>query len=212
MMNIAVAAIITWVIYYKTKKWYLALLSGVVSFCIFDTFVYYWWPSSTERFNGFACADFLGVEKYPRQRSPSMQFGPPGPLVDAYPGPLQAVEYTRSGDNTLTNLYRRVHNLDAIQRTENFQFSDTFAGGSYGIQRQPFLGEAYDRAMMHMNEQIRQEIAQRRLPFSEAYDVPTKPMMGNFYDYYIGDYQVQADADGKILGIPSQVGIVPGYY
>ena len=116
------------------------------------------------------------------------------------------------GDIKLTNLYRQLHNLDAIQRTEVFKFGDALAGGGYGIPAEPCVGEAYDRAMMNVNQQIRTDIAATRIPFNEAYDVPTRPLMGNFANCELGNCQWDADADGRILGIPSQVGTQPAFY
>ena len=116
------------------------------------------------------------------------------------------------GDLTLTNLYRRLHHLDAIQRTEIFQFNDALAGGHYGIPREPYVGEAYDRRMMALQQQIREDIAAKRRPYSEAYDIPTKPLMGNFEECHLGDCQWDADSRGHILGIPSQVGTRHTYF
>jgi hypothetical protein len=211
MIQIILSAVATWVVYHKTNKWAPALVAGLATLLTLRIFL----PAS-ENFGAYganhACADFKGSEKFPRQRSPSMQFGPLAPLFSAHPPPHQSVEETEQGDNTLTNLYRRLHNLDAIQRTEIFQFHNGLAGGSYGIPRQPYIGEANDRAMMDLNQQIRDEISARRRPYSEAYDVPTKPLMGDFYNCGLGDCQVQADKEGHILGLPSQVGITPGYF
>lgn len=116
------------------------------------------------------------------------------------------------GDLTLTNMYRRLHNLDAVQRTEVFQFNDALAGGHYGIAREPYIGEAYDRSMMDLKQQIRDDIAKKRRPYSEAYDVPTKPLMGDFGQCHMGDCQWEADSVGAILGVPSQVGTRHAYY
>jgi len=208
MIQIVLSAVATWCVFYKTNKLLPALVAGLATFFVLKLFL----PSGGERFAGYACADFQGSEKFPKQRSPSMQFGPLAPMYAAYPPPNQDAQDVEQGDNTLTNLYRRLHNLDAIQRTEVFQFHNGLAGGSYGIPRQPYIGEANDRAMMDLNQQIREEISARRRPFNEAYDVPTKPLMGDFYNCALGDCQVQADKEGHILGLPSQVGITPGYY
>jgi hypothetical protein len=210
MMQIVLAAVVTWIVYHKTQKMGPAIIAAIISILV-------WNALTKKEFFGengarYACADFLGSEKFPKQRSPSVQFGPVSPLYSAHPGEQQLVEQVEQGDNTLTNLYRRLHNLDAIQRTEVFQFNDALAGGSYGIPRQRYVGEAYDRAMMDLKQQIREEIAARRRPYSEAYDVPTKPLMGNFYDCHMGDCQVEADKEGHFLGLPSQVGVVHGYY
>jgi hypothetical protein len=103
-------------------------------------------------------------------------------------------------DNQLTNLYRRLHNLDSIQRSEVFQFNDALAGGSYNAPIEPYIGARYDRAMMDLKSQIRQDIAAKRRPYSELYDTPTKPIFNAMNDDY------------RILGIPSQLGVQPYYY
>jgi hypothetical protein len=116
------------------------------------------------------------------------------------------------GDITLTNLYRRLHNLDSIQRSQVFQFNDALAGGSYNAPLEPYVGEAYDRGMMDLKQRINEEIGRTRRGYSEMYDIPTKPLMGNFEDCHMGDCQFQVDAEGKILGIPSQLGQLPAYF
>lgn len=204
MITLLFPAIIMWAVYHKTHKWGMALFVGALTFCLVDALA--------KNFETFACANFMGAEQLESQRSPPIEFGAIAtPTMQGQH--IQSVENTQHGDNTLTNLYRRLHNLDAIQRTEVFQFNDSLAGGSYGIPMQPYIAEANERAMMDLKEQIRQEIASRRRPFSEAYDIPTKPLMGTFDECYLnGDCQAQADAEGKFLGLPSQVGLVHGYY
>lgn len=176
------------------------------------------WPS-VEGFNQEWLPVFHGGEygSYPTTKSTTKQSKYTGYPIGAPPAshPYYGIEgesNMRHGDETLTNLYRRIHNLDNIQRTEVFQFNDALAGGSYGIPREPWVGEAYDRAMMDMKQQIREDIAAKRIPHDEAYDVPTKPLMGTFAQCHLGDCQWEADAQGHILGIPSQVGTRHAYY
>lgn len=171
----------------------------------------------------WACPRFAGTESYPETTSPTRQAG----VVLGKPGDASPFFYPpyllrnagadanlqgMGGDNTLTNLYRRIHNLDSIQRTEVFQFNDALAGGSYNTPVEPYLGEAYDRQQMDLKQQIREDIAAKRRPHSELYDVPTRPLIGNFEDCHNGDCQWQADEAGHILGIPSQVGSRHAYY
>jgi hypothetical protein len=118
----------------------------------------------------------------------------------------------RGNSMTTRQMYRQVRDLDAQQRASVFQFADALPGGSFSTAREPFVAEAYERQMMHINNKIRKQIAANRIPYDEAYDVPTKPWMGNFRDCFNGACQKQADEQGLILGIPSQVGVVPGYF
>lgn len=134
------------------------------------------------------------------------------PFAVARPRGLVGGGCEAEGDLTLTNLYRRLHNLDSIQRSNVFQFNDALAGGSYNVPLEPYVGQAYDRGMMELKQRINEEISRTRRGYSEMYDTPTRPLMGNFYDCHTGDCQFGADADGKILGIPSQVGELPAYY
>jgi hypothetical protein len=105
------------------------------------------------------------------------------------------------GDLTLTNLYRRLHNLDSIQRSDIFQFNDALAGGSYNIPVEPYVGAAYDREMMKIKQTIREDIAAKRRGYNELLDTPTKPV-----------FITVGPGDDRILGIPSQVGSLPYYY
>lgn len=147
----------------------------------------------------------------PGSASGASEGGLPGHAFGAESG-AQADRQGYGGDLHLTNLYRGLHNMDAIQRTEVFQFNDALAGGSYGIPRERYVGEAYDRGMMNLKQHIREDIARKRRPYSEAYDVPTTPLLGNFQQCHAGDCQWDADEEGHILGIPSQVGTRHAYY
>lgn len=107
------------------------------------------------------------------------------------------------GDLHLTNLYRRLHHLDGVQRRNVFQFQNALAGGSYGINREQYTGELYDREMSKIKAHIIRDIAADRVdcPMNQLYDVPSKPL-------FIPD----GPGDERILGIPSQVGTLPSYY
>lgn len=134
------------------------------------------------------------------------------PFAVARPRGLVGGGAEAEGDLNLTNMYRRLHNLDSIQRSHVFQFNDALAGGSYGAPLEPYIGQAYDRGMMDLKQRINEDISTHRRGYSEMYDTPTRPLMGSFDDCHTGDCQVAADADGHILGIPSHVGELPAYY
>lgn len=108
------------------------------------------------------------------------------------------------GDLHLTNLYRRLHQLDGAQRSEVFQFNDALAGGSYNISREQYTGEEFNREMNAIRAHIIDDIAADRAecPTNQLYDVPSKPL-------FVPDGH---HTDHRILGIPSQVGSLPSYY
>lgn len=204
----------------KQRKLLMAALAALVTFVLVRAA-----STSKEGFSQteWACPRFFGTDSYPETTSPTRQggliLGKPGDAAPFFYPPYllrnagaYATQEGIGGDNTLTNMYRRVHNLDAIQRAEVFQFNDALAGGSYNTPVEPYIGEAYDRQMMDLKQQIREDIAAKRRPYSEAYDVPTRPLMGDFNSCHFGDCQWDADAAGHILGIPSQVGTRHGYF
>lgn len=110
------------------------------------------------------------------------------------------------GDLHLTNLYRRLHQLDGAQRSEVFQFNDALAGGNYNINREQYTGELFNREMNSIRAHIIDDIAADRAhgecPTNQLYDVPSKPL-------FVPDGH---HTDHRILGIPSQVGSLPSYY
>lgn len=109
------------------------------------------------------------------------------------------------GDMTLTNLYRKLHNLEGIARVGVLEHSHIKnPGGGEGINRQFYIAEAMDREKMKLQQQIRDDIAFRRRPYTDAFD--ESAIGGNFYECHIGDCQWDLDTEGKIIGIPS----VPG--
>jgi hypothetical protein len=223
LLNLAFPALVGWMVYQKKKSITDALLGALGAWVVMRIL-----PRA--RREGFGPewekVHLKGTGHYPIDRSPTQQAYYAGhpynaphaahPFIDP-PYLLrnkgaEAETEGFGGDLTLTNMYRRLHNLDAIQRTEVFQFNDALAGGSYGIPREPWVGEAYDRGMMDLKQQIREDIAKKRRPFDEAYDIPTKPLMGNFWECHMGDCQWDADSEGHILGIPSQVGTRHAYF
>lgn len=227
MMNVQkllLPAVAAYLVYRKCKCTQKALMVALGVWAVQGLFL-----PSAEEFNAeWSRVHLKGTGHYPIHRSPTQQhtgyyeghpynaphaahpfLHPPYLLRNAG---AEAEREGFGGDLTLTNMYRRLHNLDAIQRTEVFQFNDALAGGHYGIPREPWVGEAYDRGMMDLKQQIREDIAAKRRPYNEAYDIPTKPLMGNFWECHMGDCQWDADSEGKILAIPSQVGTHHAYF
>lgn len=123
------------------------------------------------------------------------------------------LENAVSGDLELANMYRRLHNIDHLQRAEVFQFNDAVAGGDHGSSRERILGEAGGRAMGRTQRLIREDIAAKRRPPNDPYDMPTKPLVGTYLECTtFGDCQAGADARGEFLGLPSQPGVHHGYF
>lgn len=117
-------------------------------------------------------------------------------------------------DLTLTNLYRKWHNIENINRMEVLEHSHVKTpGGGGGINRQFYIAEAMDREAQRLQKLIRDEIAFRRRPRSYPYENnPPSPLGGSFNDCHLGDCQWDQDVEGKILGIPSVPGIRHTYY
>jgi hypothetical protein len=220
--TLAIPLAVAWAVHRLTKCNGKALLAGLATFGLLR-----FGGSSAEGFHGYYRGHPFNAphSAHPFMHPPPALCGKPGTpgglseggLPEHAFGAEHGSEAERSnegfgGDLHLTNLYRTLHNMDAIQRTEVFQFNDALAGGHYGIPRERYVGEAYDRGMMNLKQQIREDIGRRRRPYSEAYDVPTTPLMGNFWQCHVGDCQWSADEDGAILGIPSQVGTRHAYY
>ena len=120
------------------------------------------------------------------------------------------------GDLVLTNMYRKWHNLEGINRVGVLEHSHLKnPGGDESINRQFYVAEAMDREAMRMQKLIRDDVAFRRRPYTDAY--PSKgaehsPLGGNFYECHIGDCQWDHDTEGKIIGIPSVPGTRHSYY
>lgn len=115
------------------------------------------------------------------------------------------------GDLILTNLYRKLHNLEAMSWNEVMGHSHVKnAGGGEAGDRQFYIAEAIDRERMRIQRQIKDIIASRRIPYTDAFD--ESPIGGNFYECHMGNCQWDLDIEGKILGIPSVPGIRHTYH
>lgn len=119
------------------------------------------------------------------------------------------------GDIKLTNMYRKWHNIENVNRIGVLEHSHLKQpGGDDGTNRQFYIAEAMDREAQRMQKLIRDDIAFKRIPYTDAYaeGVPHTELGGNFYECHIGDCQWDQDNQGKILGIPSTVGTRHAYY
>ena len=179
-MQIAATVVVGYAVYKRTGADPMkTLIAAVITWVAAG-----WLLGVSEGFAGFT----IGDPMYPYAATELRPIGP-SPCND-------------EGDLVLTNLYRRLHNLDSIQRSEIFQFNDALAGGSYGMSAEQYIGAKYDREMTRVRNMIQRRIAVTRRPYSEMYGTPTKPL---FID-------TVGDGDDRILGIPSQVGTLPAYY
>lgn len=117
------------------------------------------------------------------------------------------------GEPTLTNLYRKWHNIEGVNRIGVFEHSHIKTpGGGGGAHRQFYIAEALDREAQKMQKLIRDDIALRRRPHTDAYNDGYAPLGGNFNQCHLGDCQWQQDVEGRILGIPSVPGVRHPYY
>lgn len=112
------------------------------------------------------------------------------------------------GDLVLRNLYRRIHNLEAVSRLEVAQNND-FAGGGHGISKERLVMEHIARETARLKGLARKEIARRRIPAR----LRNKPPLGyGFQDCYYDDCQLKMDHNERILGVPSVPGNTHSYY
>jgi hypothetical protein len=134
------------------------------------------------------------------------------PAKTQYPYGLDPSE-DAMGDLTLTNLYRKLHNIENISRIGVLEHSHLKQpGGDDGTNRQFYIAEAMDRDVQKIQQQIRDEIALRRNASIVIDGIPHTSLGGNFYDCHIGDCQWDLDNNEQILGIPSTVGTIHPYY
>lgn len=112
------------------------------------------------------------------------------------------------GDDVLRNLYRNMHNLEAVERIEIAQ-NNGAGGGNQGVNQQQYLLEQSYLEGSRMREQAMRDIAKRRAPF-----VPQNPPpIGNSFDEcHYGNCQFDMDYNERILGIPSVPGNIHSYY
>ena len=112
------------------------------------------------------------------------------------------------GDLVLRNLYRQIHNLEAISRNEVAQNND-HPGGQHNVSKERLIMEHIAQELSKLKGYARREIAQRRLPVQRQ----NKPPLGyDFEDCYYNDCQLKMDHNERILGIPSAPGSTHGYY
>lgn len=116
-----------------------------------------------------------------------------GPYYDAERGAI----YT--DDLKLTNMYRKWHNIENVNRNEILEHQHVQnPGGDHTTNRQWFLAEAADRSVMKIQNQIENEIALSRPEYlTEADDRSPIDFPYNTYN---------------IIGIPSVPGTIHSYY
>lgn len=104
------------------------------------------------------------------------------------------------GDLVLRDIYRQIHNLEAIARNEVAQNND-FPGGSQGIPRERLVMENIAMDIARLKGTARYLIAKNRIPTLDAN--PPYLWKRDHKDY---------DTSERILGIPSVPGNNPMYY
>lgn len=112
------------------------------------------------------------------------------------------------GDEVLRNLYRNMHNLEAVERNEIDQIHE-FPGSSMGISQDKYILEQTYKEASRMQHQARQDIAKRRLPMHAQ---NLSPIGDSMNEYHYGNGQMEMDYDERILGIPSVPGNIHSYY
>lgn len=112
------------------------------------------------------------------------------------------------GDLVLRNLYRQIHNLEAISRNEVAQNND-HPGGNHNISKERLTMEHLAQQIAKLKSYARHEIAKRRMPVKRQ-DLP--PLGYDFEDCYYGDCQLKMDHNERILGIPSVPGTRHSYH
>lgn len=115
---------------------------------------------------------------------------------------------SEQGDLVLRNLYRQIHNLEAVSRYEVSQNND-HAGGNHNISKERLVMERIAQQIAKLKRYAREEIARKRLPVKRT-DLP--PLGYDFDDCYYNDCQLKMDHNERILGIPSAPGSIHTYH
>lgn len=117
-------------------------------------------------------------------------------------------ETREDGDEYLRNLYRNIHNLEAVERNEIAQ-NHEFPGSSMGISQDKYILEQTYKEGSRMQHQARQDIAKRRLPIHAK---NLSPIGDSMNECHYGNCQMDMDYNERILGIPSVPGNIHSYY
>ena len=117
--------------------------------------------------------------------------------------------HIHQGDEVLRNVYRRMHNLEAVARNEVAQNHGFSPGGGHNINKDNYMLEYIYREGSHLRSQARQDIARRRVPWHAR---NSSPIGDSFNDCHLGNCQVNMDYNERILGIPSSPGNVHSYH
>jgi hypothetical protein len=121
----------------------------------------------------------------------------------------QEIMRATHSDEILRNLYRNVHNLEAIERIEIAQNKGLSPGGNQNINEEKYLGEQIYNEGTRLRRAAREEIAANRLPYVAK---NPSPIGDSFDECHFGDCQINMDYNERILGIPSVPGSYHSYY
>jgi hypothetical protein len=127
---------------------------------------------------------------------------------DFYADTADDIRNQYSSDEVLRNLYRNVHNLEAIDRIEINQ-NNGAGGGNHNVNQQQYISEQLYKENSRLQNLARQDIARRRDPMTPQ-NLP--PIGNSFDDCHLGDCQINMDYNERILGIPSVPGTIHSYY
>lgn len=121
------------------------------------------------------------------------------------------LEIMRNAHNNehLRNIYRNMHNLEAIERIEIAQNKGLSPGGGQNINQEKYLGEQIFNEGSRLRKAAMEEIEANRLPYVPQHPSP----IGDTFDgCHFGDCQINMDYNERILGIPSVPGSYHSYY
>lgn len=126
-----------------------------------------------------------------------------------YQAPLfnQAPSFEQ-GDPVLRNVYRRWHNLEAMDRNEIAR-NHEFAGARHNTSRKKFIQDHIYREISKLQSVARNDIAKKRVPWRAK---NPSPIGDDFGQCHFGDCQLQMDWSERILGIPSSPGNIHSYH
>ena len=124
-----------------------------------------------------------------------------------YDGDVKTLELVQ-GDPVLRDIYRQIHNLEAMTRIEVAQ-NNNFPGGNDGSPRERMIMENIALEIARLKDLANKFIAENRMPYVRR-DLP--PIGGDFDNCYYGNCQYKLDLQEKILGIPSVPGVIHPYY
>jgi Ca2+/Na+ antiporter len=130
-------------------------------------------------------------------------------IEENYINSLEIMRNAADNNEHLRNLYRNMHNLEAVERIEIAQNKGLSAGGGHNINQEKYLGEQIFNEGSRLRKAAMEEIEDNRLPYVPQHPSP----IGDTFDgCHFGDCQINMDYNERILGIPSTPGSYHGYY